>query len=80
MEEKGLRVNMGKTKVMRCRDGAGQVIKSGKYSCGICMKGVGSNSIKCTSCNTWIHKRCSGITGKLQNARDYLWIISANDA
>jgi len=26
-----MRVNMGKTKVMRCRDGAGQVVKSGKY-------------------------------------------------
>ena len=25
MEEKGLRVNLGKTKVVRCRDGAGQV-------------------------------------------------------
>ena len=30
MEEMGLRVNMGKTKVMRCRVGAGLVIKSGK--------------------------------------------------
>jgi len=65
MEGKGLRVNMSKTKVMRCRDGAGQVIKTGKYPCGICQKGVGSNSIMCTSCSTWCHKRCSGISGKL---------------
>ena len=36
MEEKGLRVNLGKTKVMKCRDGAGQVSKSGKYPCGVC--------------------------------------------
>ena len=58
MEEKGLRVNMGKTKVMRCSVGAGQVIKSGKDPCGVCNKGEGSNSIKCISCNAWIHKRC----------------------
>ena len=71
LEEKGLRVNMGKTKVMRCRDGAGQVKQSGKHPCGICKKGVGSNSIQCTSCNSWIHKRCSGISGKLQNVSGY---------
>jgi hypothetical protein len=71
MEEKGLSVSMGKTKVMRCRDGAGQVIKSGKYPCGVCHKVVGSNSIKCTSRNAWIHKRCSGISGKLQNVSHY---------
>ena len=56
MEEKGLRVNLGKTKVMRCRDGACQVIKSGKYPCGVCGKGVGANSIKCSSCHAWMHK------------------------
>jgi len=31
MEEKGQRVNMGKTKVMKCHDGAGQIVKSGKH-------------------------------------------------
>jgi len=45
MEEKGLRANMGKTKVMRCHDGAGQVVK---YPCGVYSKGVTSNPIKCT--------------------------------
>ena len=38
---------------------------TGKYPCEVCGKGVGSNSIKCTSCNAWIHKKCSGIAGKL---------------
>ena len=33
MEEKGLKVNMGKTKVMRCHDGASCGIKTGKYPC-----------------------------------------------
>ena len=71
MEEKGLRVNLGKTKVMRCRDGVGQVAKTGKYPCGVCNKGVGANAIKCTSCHAWIHKRCSKIKGKLRETSDY---------
>ena len=34
MEEKGLRVNMGKTKIMRCADGSGQVsLASGIVAC-----------------------------------------------
>ena len=56
---------------MRCRVGAGSVIKSGKDSCVACNKGVGSNSIKCTSCKAWIYKRCSGISGKLQVMGDF---------
>ena len=71
MEEKGLRVNMNKTKVMRCRDGSGQVAKSGKYPCGVCNKGVGANSIQCTSCHAWVHKKCSGIKGRLKPTSDY---------
>ena len=71
MEDRGLRVNMGKTKVMRCRVDAGQVQKSGKYPCGVCGKGVGSNSIKCTACNAWIHKRCSGVSGNLTHVSQY---------
>jgi hypothetical protein len=66
MEEKGLRVNMGKTKVMRCQVDAGQVVKTGKYPCGVCQKGVGTNSIRCTSCRAWIHHKCSGIVGNLE--------------
>ena len=71
MEEKGLRVNMGKTKIMRCQVGAGQVAKLGKYPCGVCSKGVGSNSIQCTSCKAWVHKKCSGIRGKLNLVSDF---------
>ena len=47
MEDKGLRVNMGKTKVMRCRVDTGKVVKLKKYPCGACSKGVGANSIQC---------------------------------
>ena len=37
MEEKGLRVNAGKTKIMI----------SGEFPCAVCRTGVGSNSILC---------------------------------
>jgi hypothetical protein len=71
MGDKGLRVNMGKTTVMRCRGGASPMVKSGKYPCGISGTGVGSNSILCTSCHAWIHKRCSGITQTLMQVDNY---------
>ena len=67
MESKGLRVNVGKTKVMRCQAGTGQVEESGEYPCGVCRKGVDSNSIRCSGCSKWIHKKCSGVSGKLQD-------------
>jgi len=50
LEAKGLRVNMGKTKVMHCCDRDHQPQACGKYPCGICKKGVGRNSIECTGC------------------------------
>ena len=49
----------------------GQVAKTGKDPCGVCNKGVGANSIKCTSCHAWIHKKCSKIKGKLREISDY---------
>jgi hypothetical protein len=71
MEAKGLRVNMGKTKVMRCHVGEGHREATGKYPCGVCAKGVGSNSIECTECRKWIHKKCSGIKGKLKSGTNF---------
>jgi hypothetical protein len=65
MESKGLRVNMGKTKVMYCNVGSGQMENSGKWPCGVCRKGVGANSIVCTVCQQWFHRRCSGLSGSL---------------
>ena len=65
MENKGLRVNVGKTKVMISSSSAGAVNKMGKYPCGVCHKGVGSNSIYCKSCKCWCHARCSRVKGNL---------------
>ena len=33
-------------------------IASVKFPCGVCMKGVGANSILCLSSRNWVHKRC----------------------
>src|SRR6476469_3712038 len=64
-ESKGLRVNVTKTKVMKCNQGLQIGANSGKWSCGICRKSVGRNSIQFQSCKKWIHKICSGIRGRL---------------
>ena len=47
LKSKGLKVNIGKTKVMKCHGAANVQVESGKYPCGICGKGVGKNSIQC---------------------------------
>lgn len=72
MEEKGLRVNSGKTKVMISHLGHVLQNKSGKFPCGVCQKGVGSNSILCPKCKCWVHAKCSGIKGRLANASDFV--------
>ena len=62
MEKKGLRVNMGKTKIMESGINLNVLKKSGKYPCGVCLTGVGStNAILCDGCKRWVHKKCSGI-------------------
>ena len=50
MEEKGLRVNTGKMKIMICGMGLDLLQSSGEFPCAICHTGVGSNSIFCNSC------------------------------
>ena len=36
-----------------------------RWPCGVCSKGVGSNSLQCTSCQKRVHKKCSGIKGSM---------------
>ena len=66
MEKKGLRVNMRKTKIMESGINLDMLKKSGKYPCGVCLTGVGrTNAILCDGCERWVHKKCSGIKGRL---------------
>uniref|UniRef100_UPI00358FAC8D uncharacterized protein n=1 Tax=Myxine glutinosa TaxID=7769 RepID=UPI00358FAC8D len=63
METKGLKVNIGKTKVMASGKACGEVERTGKWPCAVCRKGVGVNSIQCTMCAEWVHQKCSGLRG-----------------
>ena len=63
VENRGVRVNMNKTKVMISGERQKPVHKVARWPCGVCGRGVGSNSIQYTSCQKWVHKKCSGITG-----------------
>ena len=60
LENRGMKVNIGKTKLM-VTGKKSEVMRSGRYPCGVCGRGVGSNSILCTSCLCWCHRRCSGL-------------------
>ena len=71
MEAKGLRVNMGKTKIMVSGVNLQTLKDSGKYPCSVCRKGVGANSIYCAGCSHWVHKKCSGVIGSLKSNPDY---------
>ena len=35
--------------------------KAVRWPCGVCGRGVGNNSIQCTSCQKCVHRKCSGI-------------------
>ena len=65
MERKGMKVNMGKTKVMVSGEGGERVV-SKVDPCSVCDKRVGANSVLCVGCSKWVHKRCSGVKGSLK--------------
>jgi len=65
VENRGMKVNMNKTKVMISGERQKVLQKAARWPCGVCGRGVGNNSIQCTSCHTWVHKKCSGIKGSM---------------
>ena len=64
LESKGLKMNISKTKVMRCaRNG---VLKEAAVDpCSVWGKRVGVNSIQCATCGYWVRGRCSRMQGSL---------------
>jgi len=36
-----------------------------RWPCCVYGRGVGNNSIQCTSCQKWVHRLCSGIKGSM---------------
>jgi len=58
VENRGMRVNMNKTKVMISGERQQPVQKAARWPCGVCGRGVGS-------CHKRVHKKCSGIKGSM---------------
>ena len=48
--DKELKMNAGKSKVMVESSGGKMIVHSGKWPCGVCGKGVQTNSAQCTVC------------------------------
>ena len=71
LESKGLRVNVGKTKILVSVHNAPKPVDGSKFPCGVCNKGVGINSIKCHACDFWVHKCCSNIKGPVKPDTDF---------
>ena len=63
VEGKGLRVNVDKTKSMKLFRKEISVLKVDP--CGVCGERVGCNSIQCTKCQSWVHRRCSNVPRQL---------------
>jgi len=65
MENRGMRVNMNKTKVMISGERQKVAQKAVRWPCGVYGRDVGNNSIHCTSCKKWVHRKCSGMVGSM---------------
>ena len=69
-ESKGLKVNLGKTKVL-VSGAEGDLSKIDP--CGICGKQVMANSVLCVKCGKWIHGRCAKVKRvTLRLGRDFV--------
>jgi len=65
VENRGMRVNMNKTKVMISWEWQKVTQKAVRWPCGVCGRGIGNNSILCTSYQKWVQRKCSGIKGSM---------------
>jgi len=61
MENRCISVNMNKTKVMISGEWQRVTEKAVRWPCGVCGRGVGNNSIQCSSCHKLVHRNCSGM-------------------
>ena len=51
MKHRGVKINTEKTKSVVTGNKARERIQSGRWSCGCCGRGVGTNFVLCTECN-----------------------------
>ena len=71
MENRGLKINMEKTKVMITGRAPVRRQERGNYPCSSCGRGVGVNSVLCRGCGKWCHLRCSGLRSVNQAGENY---------
>ena len=74
----GLRVNVKKTKTMISSENAGKVTTEGKFPCAFCREGVYITSMLCQFYRCQVHKRFSGIRGKLKKDSKFKCQTCAN--
>ena len=65
VENKGLKINMERTRLKVSSSSEGEPVQSVRHSCAVCGSGVGVNSSLCTQCGIWCYKRCSGIQQRI---------------
>jgi len=65
VENRGVRANMNKIKITISGERQKPMQNAARWPCGVCGRGIGSNSIQCTSCQKWVHKNCSGVRGSM---------------
>ena len=60
-EGKGLKVNLGKTKVMESGGGSEVDVLAKIDPCSVCEKGAKINCVRCKTCKKWVHSRCARV-------------------
>ena len=71
LETTGLRVNVGKRKIMVKAHNTPKPVEASKFPCRVCNKGVWSNSVKCLVCGFWVHRCCSKVKVLLKPNPDF---------
>jgi len=65
VENRGMRINMIKTKVMINGEWQKVTQKAVRWPRGVCGRGLGNNSMQCTICQKWVHTKFSDIKGSV---------------
>jgi len=65
---------MNKIKVMIGGECQKPVQKAVRWPCGVCGRGVGSNSIQCTGCHKWVHKSVQWYKGKHVQSDEIIYL------
>ena len=63
-----------RTKVMISEEWRKVMQKAMKWPFSVCGKGVSNNSIQCTICQKWVHRKCSGIKGSMFKVMSHLFV------